>query len=130
MAALGLEARWVDGGLRLATGFRATERLVREWPEIEAMVVGNNMLALGALRALRAEKRRVPEDIAVVAFDDPFWAELLQPSLTTLAQPVRAMTSTAVRLLIDNIEGRRREAQRIVFRFTLKVRESSSRSGD
>jgi DNA-binding LacI/PurR family transcriptional regulator len=128
MTALGLEPRWVDGGLRLATGFRATERLLREWPEMEAMVVGNNMLTLGALRALRAEKRRVPEDIAVVAFDDPFWAELVQPSLTTLAQPVRAMTSTAVRLLIDNIEGRHREPERIVFRFTLKIRESSTRN--
>jgi DNA-binding LacI/PurR family transcriptional regulator len=64
----------------------------------------------------------------VVAFDDPFWAELVQPPLTALAQPVRAMTSTAVRLLIDNIEGRRREPERIVFRFTLKVRESSGRS--
>jgi DNA-binding LacI/PurR family transcriptional regulator len=127
MAARGLEARWVDGGLRLATGFRATERLLREWPGMEAIVVGNNMVTLGALRALRVEKRRVPEDIAVVAFDDPFWAELVQPSLTTLAQPVRAMTSTAVRLLIDNIEGRRREPERIVFRFALKIRESSRR---
>jgi DNA-binding LacI/PurR family transcriptional regulator len=64
----------------------------------------------------------------VVAFDDLFWAELVQPSLTTLAQPVRAMTSTAVRLLIDNIEGRHREPERIVFRFTLKIRESSTRN--
>jgi LacI family transcriptional regulator len=129
MAALGLEARWVDGGLRLATGFRATEQLLGEWPEMEAMVVGNNMLTVGALRALSSQKRRVPEDIALVAFDDPSWASLVQPSLTTLAQPVRAMTSTAVRLLIDNIEGRRREPQRIVFRFTLNVRESSSKGG-
>jgi Periplasmic binding protein-like domain len=68
------------------------------------------------------------EDIAVVAFDDPFWADLVQPPLSALAQPVRAMTSTAVRLLIDNIEGRRRKPERIVFRFTLKVRESSGRS--
>ena len=128
MTALGLEPRWTDGGLRLAAGVRATQRLMKEWPEMEGMVVGNNMLTLGALQALRAENRRVPEDIAVVAFDDPFWAELLDPPLTTLAQPVRAMTSTAVRLLIDNIEGRRREPERIVFRFTLKVRESSGRS--
>ncbi len=127
MAALGLEARCVDGGLRLATGFRATEQLLREWPEMEAMVVGNNMVTLGALRALRAHNRRVPEEIAVVAFDDPSWAELVQPPLTTLAQPVRAMTSTAVRLLIDTIEGRRREPQTIVFHFDLKVRESSMR---
>jgi LacI family transcriptional regulator len=127
MTAHGLEERCVDGGLRLATGFRATEQLLGEWPEMEAMVVGSNLLTLGALRALRAEKCRVPEDIALVAFDDPFWADLVQPSLTTLAQPVRAMTSTAVRLLIDNIEGRRREPQQIVFRFTLNVRESSKR---
>jgi LacI family transcriptional regulator len=76
---------------------------------------------------LRAEGRRIPEDILLVAFDDPFWAELIHPSLTTLAQPVRAMTSTAVRLLIDNIEGRRRAPERIVFRFSLKIRESSRR---
>jgi LacI family transcriptional regulator len=130
MAARGLESRAVDGGIRLATGFRAAEKLIREWPEMEGLITANNMVTLGALRALKAEKRRVPEDIAMVAFDDPFWTELVQPPLTTLAQPVRAMTSTAVRLLIDNIEGRRREPQRIVFRFSLKVRESSRRGSD
>jgi len=129
MAAHGLEPRWIDGGLRLATGYRAAEKLVRDWPEMDGMVVGSNMLTLGALRALRAESRHIPDDIAIVAFDDPVWAELVQPALTTLAQPVRAMTSTAVRLLIDNIEGRRRAPERIVFRFTMKIRESSCRAG-
>ena len=125
MSDLGLEPRWMDGGLRLATGAGATEQMLRDWPEMDGLVVGNNMLTLGALRALKAAGRRVPQDIALVAFDDPFWAELVSPPLTTLAQPVRAMTSAAVRLLIDNIEGHRREPQRIVFRFDLKVRESS-----
>jgi DNA-binding LacI/PurR family transcriptional regulator len=125
MASLGLEAHSIDGGFRLATGYRAAEKLIREWPEMEALVVGNNMVTLGTMRALRAEKRRIPEDVAIVAFDDPVWAELVQPSLTTLAQPIRAMTSAAVRLLIDNIEGRRQEPQTIVFPFTLKVRGSS-----
>jgi LacI family transcriptional regulator len=129
MVALGLEPRSVDGGLRVVTGLHATEALLREWPDIEALVIGNNMITLGALRTLKAENRRVPEDVAIVAFDDPFWAELVQPSLTTMGQPVRAMTSTAVRLLIDNIEGRRREPQRIVFRFNLTVRESSRPGG-
>jgi LacI family transcriptional regulator len=129
MVGLGLEPRSVDGGVRVVTGLHATEGLLREWPDIEALVVGNNMLTLGALRTLKAENRRVPEDVAIVAFDDPFWAELVQPPLTTLGQPVRAMTSTAVRLLIDNIEGQRREPQRIVFGFNLTVRESSRRGG-
>ena len=125
MAEYGLEARWEEGGLRLTPGLLATERLLAAWPEMQAMVVGNNMMAIGAMKAIREAGRRVPEDIALVAFDDPIWAELMQPSLTTMTQPVRAMTATAVRLLLDNIEGRRREPQRIVFRFTLKVRESS-----
>ena len=129
MLGLGLEPRCVDGGLRLATGYRAAEKLIEDWPEMEAMVVANNMVTLGALRALRAEGRRVPEDVAIVAFDDPFWTELVQPSLTTLAQPVRDMTSTAVRLLIDRIEGRRRDPQTTVFPFTLKIRESSAWKG-
>ncbi len=125
MNAAGLEPRWVDGGFRLATGYRATEHLLRESADLDALVTGNNMLTLGAVRALRVERRRVPQDVAVVGFDDPMWTELFQPPLTALAQPVRAMTSAAVRLLIDNIEGRRREPQKIVFRFDLKIRESS-----
>jgi DNA-binding LacI/PurR family transcriptional regulator len=130
MVGLGLEPRSVDGGVRMVTGLHATEDLLRQWPDIEALVVGNNMLTLGALRTLKAENRRVPEDVAIVAFDEPIWADLVRPSLTTLGQPIRAMTSSAVRLLIDNIEGQRREPQRIVFRFNLTVRESSRRGGD
>lgn len=125
MAASGLEPRWRDGGLRLATGLLAAEQMLAESADLDGLVVGNNMLALGALRALRARGRAVPADVALVAFDDPFWAELVQPPLTTLGQPVRLMTSTAVRLLVDRIEGRRREPERVVFPFTLKPRESS-----
>lgn len=125
LADVGLEPHWEDGGLRLMSGQRAAERLLGGSPDLDAMIVGNNMLTPGALRVIRAAGRKVPGDIAMVAFDDPFWAELIDPPLTTLAQPVRSMTATAVRLLLDSIEGRRREPERIVFRFTLKVRGSS-----
>src|SRR4030042_1178110 len=62
VAARGLEARIVDGGIRLATGFRAAERLIREWPAMDGMIMGKKMVTPGALRALKAEKRRGPED--------------------------------------------------------------------
>jgi DNA-binding LacI/PurR family transcriptional regulator len=75
--------------------------------DISALVVANNLMAVGALRALRARARRVPEDIALVAIDDPYWAGLVDPPLTTLAQPVDGMARAAVDLLFERVEGDR-----------------------
>jgi DNA-binding LacI/PurR family transcriptional regulator len=66
----------------------------------------------------------VPEDVALVAVDDPFWAELVEPPLTTLAQPVRDMAESAVELLFERISGERKEPRRLVFDFELRVRGS------
>ena len=82
-------------------------------------------MAIGALKALAAAGRRVPEDVAVVALDDPFWAELVQPPLTVLAQPVRSMAEAAVRLLLERVTGRRDVPHQEVFKFELRVRGSS-----
>ena len=65
-----------------------------------ALVVGNNSMTIGALQALRSRGRSVPSDIALVAFDDFPWSELLAPPLTTIAQPFGAIATEAVRLLL------------------------------
>ena len=65
----------------------------------------NNLMTIGALRALRARGLRVPDDIALVAIDDPFWAELVDPPITTLAQPIQRMTEGAVEEQFDRIQG-------------------------
>jgi LacI family transcriptional regulator len=73
----------------------------------------------------------VPGDVALVAIDDPPWAELVDPPLTTLAQPVRRMAESAVNLLFQRV-GRAKEAKergptratRVVFPFELRVRGS------
>jgi len=120
----GLTPRVADGAFRIATAASAAATLLDAGP-LDGLVVANNLMAIGALETLRARRIAVPEGIALVAFDDPFWADVVQPALTTLAQPIRAMVESAIELLLDRISGARGEPERIVFEFELRVRESS-----
>ena len=70
-----------------------------------ALMVANNLMALGALQAIRDHGLRSPDDIAVIAVDNPDWAELLDPPLTVLAQPIRPMATQAAELLIRRATG-------------------------
>ena len=101
----------------------ATETLLREGKPT-ALVVANNLMTIGALRALRSRRLRVPEDVALVAVDDPFWTELILPPLTTFAQPVRQMAEAAVEFLFERITGERTQARRLVLDLELRVRGS------
>lgn len=68
-----------------------------------ALVVGNNYMTIGTIRALGEAGLAVPRDVAVVAFDDFEWADLFTPRLTTIAQPCREMGSSAVKLLLSRL---------------------------
>jgi LacI family transcriptional regulator len=129
MREAGLRSRSVDGAFRIERARVAVEEMLRQEPAITALIVANNLMTIGALRALRSLGVRVPEEVALVAIDDPFWAELVDPPLTTLAQPVREMAGSAVRLLMERIGGRRAEPGRLVFDFRLRVRGSCGTKG-
>jgi LacI family transcriptional regulator len=128
MREAGLEPAAVSGGFRIDDGRAAAEELLARGTRPTALVVANNLMTIGALRALRAADARVPADVALVAIDDPFWAELTEPPLTTLAQPVRRMAHEAMRLLLARIARRRRTPRRVVFDFELRVRRSCGRA--
>jgi Periplasmic binding protein-like domain len=69
----------------------------------DALVCANDQMAIGALRALAARGIRVPDDIAVVGFDDIFPASLCDPPLTTVSQPMRTIGERACERLIERI---------------------------
>jgi LacI family transcriptional regulator len=123
-----VEPRWTDGRYRIDGGERATEELLRDDCPT-ALVVANNLMTIGVLRALRRRRLRVPRDVALVAIDDPFWAELMDPPLTTLAQPVRRMADSAVEFLFERISNCRTKARKVVFDFDLWVRGSCGTAG-
>ena len=87
-------------------GAAATARLLeRPGPPVDAIFAASDLMAAGALRALRAAGRRVPEDVAVVGFEDSAVARYAQPPLTTVRQPIEEMGRQATRLLLAMMAG-------------------------
>jgi len=109
--------------LTVTEGTKAVTPLL-EAGNITAVMCVNDMLALGALLAIRQKKKNVPEDIALVGYDDADFAAALNPPLTTVHQPAFKMGSAAAELLLD-IEPTRSE-QHVTFEPRLVVRESSA----
>lgn len=89
-----------------------------------ALVVGNNQMTIGAMRALRDAGLSVPGDLALVAFDDFEWSDLFSPRLTAVAQPEREMASTAVSLLLDRMAEPESETRQIRLSPTINHRDS------
>lgn len=87
------------------SGYRAGLELA-EIPDVTAVFVANDQMALGVLRALHEKGLAVPEDISVVGFDDMMESAQFWPALTTVRQRFELIGSTAVSLLVDEIEGR------------------------
>jgi DNA-binding LacI/PurR family transcriptional regulator len=87
-------------------GREAMSRLLTSCPGLDAVFVASDLLAVGALQALRAAGRRVPEDVLVGGFDDSAMAAATSPPLTTVRQPLAQVASGLVEVLLDLIAGR------------------------
>ncbi|MFE7788261.1 LacI family DNA-binding transcriptional regulator [Streptomyces sp. NPDC057460] len=95
----------VHGDFTELCGRQAVEQLIAEGAQFDSVFAHNDISAAGVLRALRAAGRSVPDDIAVVGFDDIPMAEHTEPPLTTVRQPTRQMGETAARLLLSHLGG-------------------------
>jgi DNA-binding LacI/PurR family transcriptional regulator len=120
----GLTPVLADGRFRRDAAEAAVSTLLRGKRPVSALVAANNLMALGAIRAIRRAGLRIPDDIAVIAVDDPPWAELLDPPLTVLAQPIHAMATRAVNFLVRRLGGDQSPPARDVFPLELIVRRS------
>ncbi|HEV7203323.1 MAG TPA: LacI family DNA-binding transcriptional regulator [Jatrophihabitans sp.] len=89
-----------EGDFTLDGGAAAMEMLLREHPELDAVFVASDLMALGALRTLAEHGRRVPEDVAVIGFDDVREAQLAAPALSTVRQPLDELGRTMTRVLL------------------------------
>ncbi len=96
----------------------------------DAVFVANNMMTMGALECLTDRGLQVPEDLAVVGFDDLPWAHLVRPRLSTVAQPTYELGRTAASLLLDRIATPARPPSSVVLSTELHVRQSSTRPQD
>lgn len=125
MEAAGLQAVTRETNSQIDGGRDAALELLSGADRPTAVIAANNLMALGVLAAAREVGLRVPDDVAVIGVDDPFWAPFLEPSLTTIAQPVRAMAASAMQLLTDRTRRARSDARRVVLPFELRWRAST-----
>lgn len=95
----------VPGHFSIEGGMRATEMLFELHPNVDGIFAGNDLMAVGVLKALHKMGLRVPEQVAVCGFDGVTLTEITQPELTTIAQPIYQMGEMAAKILIDKING-------------------------
>jgi len=119
----------VEGDFSPRDGYRAMRKLLRRPLKIDGVLVANDQMAIGAMRAIRDAGLDVPSDIKLVGFDNLFVSSVVEPSLTTIAVPRYQMGFEAARLLIQAIENRD-GAEDIVLPISLVVRNSTRPDGD
>jgi DNA-binding LacI/PurR family transcriptional regulator len=95
----------LDPNSSFEAGAQLTAELLRRGKSFTALLAYDDVTALGALRALKTKGLRVPEDCSVVGFDDVAQASLSLPSLTTVRQPMEAMGSMSVEMMLDAIKA-------------------------
>ena len=108
-----------------AGGEAATERLLSEAPDIDGLFAASDLMAQGALHVLRTHARRVPDDVAVVGFDDSSVAIQTRPHLTTVRQPAEEMAATMSDLLTERIERPGDPPRSVIFDPVLVERDSA-----
>jgi len=113
------------GDFGSASGEHALFRLIDHRPALDAVFAASDLMAAGALRALRRLGRRVPDDIAVIGFDDSPSAQQARPKLTTVRQPVDAMAARMVGELLAQIANPGRQPSHIVLDTELVLRDSA-----
>ena len=109
------------------SGERQMQALLDARPDIDAVFAASDLMAVGALRALRAAGRRIPEDVAVVGYDDTS-ARTADPPLTSVRQPVEEMGREMSRLVIQAIAHGDTVPRHVLLGTELVVRESSGRA--
>ncbi len=124
-AHLVVESGWVQtGDHRHESGYECVLSLLELNPIPTAIFVSNNMMTLGALNAIHDQGIRVPEEVAVVGFDDMPWSISLNPPLTTVAQPILQIGYEAASLLLERINQPDLSARTVVLETQLVVRAS------
>ncbi|KPC85022.1 MULTISPECIES: LacI family DNA-binding transcriptional regulator [Streptomyces] len=111
-------------------GARAMRELLERRPDVDAVFAASDVMAAGARQVLRESGRRIPDDVALVGFDDSAVARHMDPPLTSVRQPIEEMGRTMTRVLLQEIANRSsgdgtEERPRIVLPTELVVRESS-----
>lgn len=116
----------IETGLMVSDGELAMEKIIQSNDIPDAIFAVNDPTAMGAMKVLKKHGYKIPNDVALVGFTETKLAELIDPPLTSVAQPTFEIGQTAARLLLDQIECKGIFVpQTVVLNSRLNIRESS-----
>jgi DNA-binding LacI/PurR family transcriptional regulator len=113
------------GDFSEGSGEAAMRELLERAPELDAVFAASDLMAVGAMRALRASGRKIPDDVAVVGFDDSHAARLTDPQLTSVRQPMEEIGRSLARLLLTQLRNPGKRPASLIVPTELVVRDSS-----
>ena len=125
MTDAGLPQHTAIGDFTRESGVRAMLQLVADDPKLDAVFVASDMMAHGALQALRDAGRRVPQDVAVIGFDDFEISRYSDPPLTTVRQPIVDMGRTMAKQILGLVNNKQDVPRAVVLPVELVVRASA-----
>lgn len=114
-----------EGNFTTDWGYNGTKEALESEVEFDSIFCGNDMIAIGAIKALNEKGLKVPDDIGIVGFDDIYMATVVTPNLTTICQPNYMMGYKAAEMLIELIEHPQKELEDVVLKTELIIREST-----
>jgi DNA-binding LacI/PurR family transcriptional regulator len=113
------------GDFTEAAGMARAQELLARHPDLDAIFAASDLMATGALHALRSSGRTVPGDVAVIGFDDSPSAPYTDPPLTTVRQPVEAMARQMTEMLLTQVATGDHSQQHVVVETELVIRSSA-----
>ncbi len=112
---------------RIKQGYDTTIALLEGPNRPDAILTSNSLLTAGALQALRDKKISVPNEAALVGFDETTWGDLVDPPITVMTQPTEEIGRIATELLFQRIREPSRSPKTVILKGTLSIKESSKR---
>ena len=112
------------GDINIEDGHERTKQMLEKDLNFTAIFAYNDMMAFGAMQAIKEKGLRIPEDIGLVGYDDILFSSLISPSLTTIRLKKQELGAESVKLLLSRIKGSRKKMKKIMLDVELHIRES------
>jgi LacI family transcriptional regulator len=95
----------LEGCFNIESGYELTKRLFEENMDVEALFISNNSMSLGAYKYIKEQGIKIPEEIAIYGYDDPEWADIVDPPLSGIKQPAYQLGIYAAKKIVDTVQG-------------------------
>ena len=95
-----------DGNYNVLEAMAAAKELLMKYPDIDGIFGGNDLMAVGVLKAAEQLKIKIPEELSLIGFDGIQLGKLTSPEITTMAQPIYQLGNAAAELILKMIEGK------------------------